>query len=136
MPVIGIVTPIAVIVEVFKTHDIGRQILNGARRVITMIASIDPHIELIGFVDRLDIGVESTRSVKISSLPGFQRISLAAAGYYAIASPDTNHGVTAVFTSLHPIASGVGNGECEIRRVDLEVVLMHAPDTNVDGSRA
>ncbi len=138
MPIHGIILPIAVVIEVFVSHHIGRQILRGPRVVVTVIAALDPHVEPIGLVDWFYIGVQIARPVKVADLSGLHGVSLPAACHVPIASPDTNDGQAAILGHLHAIASRVGDIESEIRGVDFEIVVAaqtaHA-DVNCSGTQ-
>src|ERR1019366_7475261 len=105
--------------------------LRRARVIVTVIATVCPVIELVGSADVNYLGVQRVRPAESASLSGMQRIGLAVASRLASALAYADDRVGAVFTSLYPIASRLGNRKRQVRRIDLvDIVLVQPAHTN------
>ena len=133
VPVIRIIAPVAMVIEIVIADHIVRKVLRGTRRIVTVIAILGPGIEVIEGVNRLDIGGKRIGPAECASLPGAQVVGLAIAGGLAFAHADAHHCVAAVRTRLHAIAARLHDRERLVRRIDLEgVVLVEPAYRNID----
>src|SRR5262249_8307626 len=78
--ILGIGTPVAVIIEVFVAHDITGAVPGRARVVIAAFASVAPAIKIVRWSDLLSFGVERASAGEDGALAGMQGISLSVAG--------------------------------------------------------
>src|ERR1035438_1145200 len=90
-----------------------------ARLIVAVVAIVSPVIKLVGSTDVNYLCVQRVRPAESASLSGVQRIGLAVAGRLASALAYADDRVGAVFTSLYPIASRLGNRKRQGRRIDL-----------------
>ena len=136
MSVVGIIAPVALIIQIVIADHIARKILRGTGRIVAVIAILGPVIERIESVNWLDIGGKRVRSAECTSLPRAQIEALAAAGGLAFAHADAYHGVAPVRTRLHAIAARLQDRERLVRRIGLEViVLAKSAHRNIDRAR-
>ena len=68
----------------------------------------------------LDVGVELIGADESGGLFGVNGVGLAAAGDFAFAADDGDHGGVAVFVDIDSICAGTKDGESEIGSVDLK----------------
>ena len=136
MPVVRIVTPVAVVVEILVADDIVRHVLRRPRIVPASVSAIGPIVELIRIAKLIHLGVQIVRPTERAARSGLQRIALPIPGRFALAFSNRDHGVGAVCARLHPITARLVDRERQIRRVDFEnIVLVQFPHANVDRAR-
>jgi hypothetical protein len=107
--------------------------LGRARISIPALASIRPRVELIGLACLFDISVKRIRAAERAHLAGVQCVGLSIAGSLSVAVTHCNHGVCAILARLQAVASWLGDGEGQVRRVDFEVIVgIQVPHSHVD----
>ncbi len=137
MTIVPIIAPASIVIQVFVADDIAGHIFRRARIVVAMIAAGGPVVELVGATEVFYVGVERIGSAaEGGSFSGVQGVGLAVAGGLASAVAQADDGIAAVFTSVQPVVSGLGNRECQVRCIDLEVIArIEATHTKVDRTR-
>ena len=134
--VLAVVTPVAVVIEIFVADYIVRKILCRTGIVVTMIAVVGPIVEGIRIVEVGHFGIELIGAAECSSLPAVQAKILAVAGGFALTFANADDRVITVGAGLHAIMSRLNNRECLVRGVDLEVIISAEPAYgDADGSR-
>ena len=122
--VVGIIAPVAVVVEIVVADDVMRQVLRGARVIVAVITGFRPAVKLIGAADLLHVGVERIGAAEGAGLPSMQGVSLAVARRLALAFADGHDGVAAIFGGVEAIVPGLGDREREVWRIDFEIVIV------------
>ncbi len=136
VPVVRIIAPVAIVVQILIADHIVREILRRTREVVTVVATFGPGIEFVGAVKRLDVGIERVRSAERAGLSAAQIVALARANGLALARADADHRVAAIGTRLHAIVTGLGDRERLVRRIDLKVIVLAQPaHRDVDRAR-
>jgi hypothetical protein len=125
--VIGIVAPVAVVIEIFVTDNIARQILRRARPFITVVALISPVVELILLPNVVDFRVQSIGAAESALLSGVHREGFAVAGGLTLTFAHADYCVAAVFAGLEPIAPRLINRKSLVGSVDLEDIVTGQP---------
>ena len=122
--VVGVVAPVAVVVKIVVTNYIGREVMRGAGIIVAMIAGFRPTVKLICVADLLYVGVQRIGAAERAGLSGVQCVGLTVACSLALAFPDGDDGVAAIFAGIESVVSGLRDGECQVWRVDFEVVIV------------
>jgi hypothetical protein len=132
--VVPIVAPASMVIQIFVADDIAGHILRRGRIVVAMIATVGPVVELVGATEFFYIGVQRIgSSAERDSLAGVQGVGLAVARGLAPPVAQIDDGGAAVFTSVQPVVSRLGNRERQVRCIDFEgIVLVQLAHTNVD----
>ena len=135
--IVPIVAPASMVIQIFVADDIAGHILRRGRIIVAMIATVGPVVELVGATEAFYIGVQRIgASAEGGSLSGVQGVGLAVARGLAPAVAQADDGVGAVFTSVQPVVSGLGNRKGQVRCIDLEVIVrVEAAHPKVDRTR-
>ena len=135
--IVPIVAPASMVIQIFVADDIAGHILRRGRIIVAMIATVGPVVELVGATEVFYIGVQRIgSSAERDSLAGVQGVGLAVARGLAPAVAQVDDGGGAVFTSVQPVVSGLGNRKCQVRCIHLEVIVrVEAAHTKVDRTR-
>ena len=135
--VVGIVAPVAVVVEIVIADDVGCEVVRRAGIVMAVVASFRPTIERIGLADLFDIGIERIGAAESAGLSAVQRIGLPVAGGLAFAFADGNDGVAAIFAGINAVVAGLSDRKCQVRGIDLEIIAVVEPaHGEADGARS
>jgi hypothetical protein len=136
MAVVGIIAPVAIVIEIFVAYDVVGQILSRTGTFIAMIATVAPGIKLIGVVVIFNVGVQRIGAAKCSSLSGVDGVGLTVAGRLALSIARTDCGVGAVFACLQAVVTWPIDGKRQIRSIDfVSIILVEAAHTKIERAR-
>src|ERR1700722_4214133 len=130
----GIVSPVAVVVEVVISDFVMRQILRRTRVVVPVVAGFGPAIELIGPAELFYIRIQRVGAAEGATLPAMQCVRLSITGGLAFAFADCDDGVRFVFACVQAIMSRLHRGERKVRCIDFEIVVV-VQSTHGDAER-
>ncbi|PYT47146.1 MAG: hypothetical protein DMG47_02490 [Acidobacteria bacterium] len=125
--------PASVLIEVFVTNDIGRNIARGLRVIFAPVTVTAPAVEVVAVVtETLNVGIELVGTGKRASFPRMNGVGGAAAGDFTLAIADQDNRGVARFVDVDFVVAGAQNGEGEVGRIDFEsLVLVKAAHTHV-----
>ena len=127
MTVIGFVAPVAIVIKIFITDNIGRQVVRRSRSFITVFALISPVVELIRLADVVDFRVQCLGAAEGTLLSSMQRKRLSVAGGFTLTFAHADYCVGAIFAGLQPIAPRLVDRKSLVGCVDLEDIVTVQP---------
>ena len=131
--VLGHRAPASVVVEVFVSDDIGRNIARGLRAIFAAVAVTAPVVEVVGVIaESLNVGVELVDPGKRAGFAGMNGISGAPTGDFAFTFADNNDGGIARFVDVDFVVARTKDRESKVGCIDFEsFVLLEPPHAHV-----
>jgi hypothetical protein len=112
--------PAAIIVEVFVAGHFVGNITRASAPIFAVVAGARPLIESIALTDCAHIVAKLLDASKNSLLPFLKTIRAASARDLSVAVPHHCSGLVATLIYVQPIFARLINGQCQVRRVNLE----------------
>src|SRR6266851_3445677 len=135
MPVLGLIAPSAVIIEVVVADHIARNVTRGNRVVFLQVALRGPTIEAVGTRRTINAVFDVFRTVEFRALAGMHFVCLAASGDFTLAAENGDSGGVAIFIHVNAKRSGLLHGESQVGSVDfVKIALAEFADAEVDAT--
>jgi len=115
--------PVTVVIQIFITDDIVRDVSRGTRVLVAAVASVAPVIEVVGRTEILEVRIQRIRAAEGGTLAGVERVGLPVASRFPFSFPHADDSIVSVFAGFDPVASGLEDGESLIGRVDLKDIV-------------
>jgi hypothetical protein len=121
----------AVVVEIFIACHFRRNVIRGLGRVFPAVAAEHPILEAVRRRDLANLVIEFFRAGKDCALPAHDSERASASGDFAPAFINGYNRLVAVGTGIKPVFTGSLDGECQIRRINFDrVVVIQMPDAH------
>lgn len=127
MSILRVVMPGAVIVHVFISRDFRRKIAPGHGMLFAIFARTGPALEVVWFLNTLNVFCELIRAGKLSALEWKHIEGLASASDRALAGVHCDYRRIAVRVGIKTIFARAQNRKGKIRRVDLIRIVRSEP---------
>jgi hypothetical protein len=112
--------PVAIVIQVFVSDDISRNISSGPCILISVVSVIAPVVEIIRRANILHLSVQRVCAVECGALSRVHGICLPVPRRLAFSFANTHNGVGSVFTSLYAVAARLVDGERLIWSINLK----------------
>src|SRR5262245_35569442 len=135
--IVGHSSPVAVVVEILVTNDIGRNVTSGGSTILALIAFTAPAIKLIVSTDAVGVGNELVSPSESCALIRMDGEGLTTARDFALTASDRDDRRISCFINLHTVVTWSKKSEGQIRRVQFDrLVLVETTQVNTDDAFA
>src|SRR5207245_563706 len=111
-------TPGVVVVEIFRSDDVGRNIARGIGVIFALIADAAPVVKAVAAGIVVDLVSQGCAAGEARHVIAFYFHGAALSGSFAFAMPNSDHGSIAVGVHIETVLARFSQGESQVRRVN------------------
>src|SRR5579872_4661219 len=126
-PVIGDVAPFAVVIEVFVSDDVARNVTGRLRALFALVTRAAPFVKIVHASGAIAVVGQGVRAGKVGAIAGIHVVFIAGAGGFAFTRAHGDRGGIPVGVDIDAIFTGALQREGQVGRIDFEIIAAFHP---------